>query len=270
MQLDLKALAEATAAIVKTHVEAAVAPLMARIAELEAREPLRGEKGEPGNPGELGRPGEKGEPGAPGSPGPPGEKGEPGNPGEPGRSGEKGEPGSPGSQGLPGEKGESGRPGEPGRPGERGEPGRPGEPGQPGKDGRGAAGALIDRSGHLILTMTDGSSHDLGPVVGKNGEPGLPGKNGTNGLGFDDLDLIEDERGLRLRFQCGAELKEFPLPVVIDRGVWKEQAYGKGAGVTWAGSFWIAQRETSSKPDTADSGWRLAVKRGRDGKDAAK
>jgi hypothetical protein len=56
--------------------------------------------------------------------------------------------------------------------------------------------------------------------------------------------------------------------VVIDRGVWREgQEYKAGDGVTWAGSYWIAQKDTSAKPDSGD-GFRLAVKRGRDGKSA--
>lgn len=56
--------------------------------------------------------------------------------------------------------------------------------------------------------------------------------------------------------------------VVIDRGVWKEgKAYLQGDGVTWGGSFWIAQKETEAKPDAADGSWRLSVKKGRDGKD---
>ena len=39
-----------------------------------------------------------------------------------------------------------------------------------------------------------------------------------------------------------------------------------GDGTTWGGSFWIAQGETGEKPDTG-KGWRLAVKKGRDGRD---
>jgi hypothetical protein len=56
---------------------------------------------------------------------------------------------------------------------------------------------------------------------------------------------------------------------VIDRGVFKDGTeYDKGDGVTWGGSFWIAQRDTQSKPDAGNGDWRLAVKKGRDGKDA--
>ncbi len=97
-----------------------------------------------------------------------------------------------------------------------------------------------------------------------------PGPRGVDGLGFDDMEVVHDgERGFTFRFVRGAERKEFAftVPVVLDRGVYKEsQAYVRGDGVTWGGSFWIAQDETTDKPDSG-KGWRLAVKRGRDGKD---
>jgi hypothetical protein len=53
--------------------------------------------------------------------------------------------------------------------------------------------------------------------------------------------------------------------VVIDRGVYREgTAYAKGDGVSWGGSFWIAQRDTEAKPDAKDGSWRLSVKKGQD------
>jgi hypothetical protein len=55
-----------------------------------------------------------------------------------------------------------------------------------------------------------------------------------------------------------------------DMGVWGEgRSYLKGDGVTWGGSFWIAQDDTADKPEASAKSWRLAVKRGRDGKDFA-
>ena len=59
------------------------------------------------------------------------------------------------------------------------------------------------------------------------------------------------------------------MPAVIDRGVYRDtEAYAKGDGVTWGGSYFIAQKQApEGKPGESDS-WRLAVKRGRDGKDA--
>lgn len=91
----------------------------------------------------------------------------------------------------------------------------------------------------------------------------------------------KDERlfTLALSLSAGEPLiKEFVLPIVIDRGVYRpEQKYAKGDGVTFGGSFWIAQvDEPTEKPGIPAPGtptgatgeWRLAVKKGRDGKDA--
>ncbi|WP_205910137.1 hypothetical protein [Rhizobium rhizophilum] len=141
-----------------------------------------------------------------------------------------------------------------------------GKDGIDGKDGVGLAGALIDRNGELVVTLTDGATKSLGTVVGRDGE----GKPGLDGFGFDDLDVVYDgEKTFTLRFVQGERVKEFPfvMPVVIDRGVYREgNDYKAGDAVTWAGSVWIAQKETSAKPDAGDD-WRLSVKRGRDGKD---
>lgn len=96
-------------------------------------------------------------------------------------------------------------------------------------------------------------------------------KDGIDGFGFDDLDVAFDgERGITIKFSHGDRVKEFPftLPIVIDRGVFKEgfAEYQKGDGVTWAGSFFIAQKDQpEGKPGESDA-WRLSIKRGRDGK----
>lgn len=156
-----------------------------------------------------------------------------------------------------------------GKDGNDGRDGKDGAPGEPGKDGIGLASMLIDRSGELVATMSDGSMRELGVVVGKDGEPGAPGRDGADGFGFDDLAAEYDgERGITLRFSRGEQNKEFAfsLPVILDRGVFKDgAAYEAGDAVTWGGSLWIAQKATADKPEAGD-GWRLAVKRGRDGK----
>ncbi len=56
--------------------------------------------------------------------------------------------------------------------------------------------------------------------------------------------------------------------MMLDKGVWKEGAFKKGDTVTWSGAMWIAQKDTETKPETPNSDWRLAVKRGREGKSA--
>lgn len=138
--------------------------------------------------------------------------------------------------------------------------------GAKGKDGLDAVTPIL-KDGVLLFTMSDGSIREVGEVKGKDGQPG---RDGVDGLGFDDLSAEYDgERGIVLRFVRGEQTKEFAftMPVIIDRGVWSEgKEYVAGDAVTWAGSVWIAQKDTSGKPDGGD-GWRLSVKRGRDGKD---
>ena len=134
------------------------------------------------------------------------------------------------------------------------------------KDGVGLASALIDKSGQLVVTMSDGSVKELGIVVGDNG------KNGAT-FTLDDFDIepYEDGRTFKFCFTNGEEMHSFELciPSIIDRGVYStERDYERGDAVSWGGSLWIAQKDGPGKPDTADSGWRLAVKKGRDGKDA--
>lgn len=183
---ETEALAEALAPVIKTYVEKATAPLLAMIAELEAR---KAPQGDPGPAGPQGPSGANGE-------------------------------------------GKEGAPGAPGRDGRDGLPGVQGERGSDGKDGR-------------------------------------EGIDGKDGLGFEDMSLAYDgERTIVVRFTRGELVKEFPLvmPILLDRGVWKQGDFAKGDAVSFGGSLWIAQRDTSDKPETTDA-WRLSVKRGRDGKD---
>jgi hypothetical protein len=106
-------------------------------------------------------------------------------------------------------------------------------------------------------------------IQGEKGKAGRDGIDGKDGLGFEDLVVDYDgERRFALQFLRGAEVKEFAftLPLVLDRGVWREGHYEKGDAVTWGGSTWIAQRATDAKPDSGNGDFRLAVKKGRDAK----
>jgi hypothetical protein len=149
------------------------------------------------------------------------------------------------------------------------------------KDGVGLTGALIDRAGRLVLTLSDGSVKELGVVLGKDADMDalaavcvreiekIPRpRDGADGLGFEDLQVIHDgERQVTIRFVRGEHVKDFPLtiPAIIDRGIWRPGRYAKGDGVTWDGSFFIAQTDTSEKP-LLHPDWRQAVKAGRPGK----
>lgn len=160
----------------------------------------------------------------------------------------------------------------------KGDPGQPGRDGEDGADGTSVALEDVERmvEGRVAAWALDFERRAQGVLeraVDRIPRPadGKDGRDGTDGVGFDDLTVDHDgERGIVLRFARGSEVKEFPLsfPVTIDRGVYKEgSAYQRGDAVTWGGSLWIAQKDLpDSKPGMGD-GWRLAVKKGRDGKD---
>jgi len=85
----------------------------------------------------------------------------------------------------------------------------------------------------------------------------------------------EREFSVRATQSDGTEsIAHFTMATPLDRGVYDSSAsYAKGDGVTYAGSWWIAQVDKPTavpgNPATA-SEWRLAVKRGRDGKDVVR
>jgi integrin beta 3 len=121
---------------------------------------------------------------------------------------------------------------------------------------------------------------------GKRGLQGERGQKGEHGRNATDLALLQehiDQRfermfkaasvttadgGRTLRWAIGETVHEIKTAIVLDAGVWKEgTAYVAGDGVTLGGSFFIAQADTTAKPGKSDE-WRLAVKRGTDGRDA--
>ena len=138
--------------------------------------------------------------------------------------------------------------------------------GKDGRDGLDVKDLFRAEGGILVATMSDGRVKELGRFVGEKGEPG---KDGADGLGFDDLTVEYDgEKNFAFKFIKGERVKQFDftLPVVLDRGIFTNgKEYTPGDGVTWAGHYWIAQTETKAKPGEGND-WRLAVKRGRDGK----
>ncbi len=189
MAFDYEKFADGMLDIVQRAVSDATAPLIARIEQLEARAPERGEPGPAGKDG------------------------------APGPQGERGEAGAPGADGKDGANGIDGKDGAPGR----------------------------------------------------DGQPGAPGRDGADGIGFDDLSIEHiGDRTIQLSMGRGERWRKatVELPVILDRGVWKAGDYSAGDAVTFRGSLWICQRKTDKSPSDAPDDWRLAVKRGRDGKDA--
>lgn len=163
-----------------------------------------------------------------------------------------------------------------GAPGEKGDPGPKGEKGDPGKDGISVRKFIRGAEGNLIAIGSDGTTDDLGFIEGKDGAPGKDGrdgKDGADGVGWDDLDETVEDGGRFLvrRHKRGEEVKEFrhQLATPIDRGIYNNDTkYLRGDSVSYGGSSWTAQGEVSGeKPDSGSKLWRLAVKRGRDGRD---
>lgn len=98
-------------------------------------------------------------------------------------------------------------------------------------------------------------------------------ENGRDAIPLEsfDLSLSEDGRTVTVKMQAGETQteKSIRIPSVIDRGPYKQgNEYEKGDGVTHGGSFWIAQDDKpEGAPGMGGKGWRLAVKKGRDGRD---
>lgn len=227
--------------------------------------------------------GPQGPEGPAGAPGPQGERGEKGDPGAPGPGGERGEKGEPGQPGDPGEKGEKGDPGE---RGEKGDPGREGKDGRDGRDGKDGAPGRDALELEILPAIQEGKSYPRGTFAQFAGgiiravratDPLVDGNLAAagwqvvlNGIAEELEEISEDGRTIRRRtfYTDGRALeREFKMAAMLYRGVWREGQHCSGDVVTWAGSAWHCQQDTTDKPGTS-SAWRLMVKSGRDGRDA--
>lgn len=259
--LDTKALAAATAAIVREHVDKALAPVLADNAALRERvnalEALIGDRFSAVTVEQVKSMLDARIVALPAA-----------ADGKDGRDGKDADPAT--IRGMVAEAVAALPPAPAGAPGPKGENG---EPGADGKDGAGIADLVIDRDGALVASFTDGRLKNLGVVVGKDGHDGADGRDGNDGVpfGVEDLamELLEDGRTIRMAFEKADKRYAFdiPIPAMIYRGVYRDgQPYSEGDTVTWAGSLWHANKATAGKPDDGD--WTLCVKKGSNGKDA--
>ncbi len=282
-EAELEAVVQGITDAVLGHVRGEIATVLAKLAQVETKALATGRDGRDGQDGAAGAPGAEGKAGEPGKDGRDGINGKDGAPGLDGKAGQDGAAGRDGIDGkdAPPVTAEQlseavkayldANPIPAGRDGKDGLDGKAGSPGVDGRDGRdgvGLAGALIDRAGELVLTLSDGATKALGPVVGAKGEPG---QDGRDGFGFDDLEATYDgDRTIALTFTKGDQVKAFAfeLPIPVYRGVFEEtKTYKAGEVVTWGGSMWVAKEPTSAKPGTGieAKAWQLAVKRGGEG-----
>ncbi|MGN1042128.1 MAG: hypothetical protein ACI4SK_01450 [Christensenellales bacterium] len=112
--------------------------------------------------------------------------------------------------------------------------GRDGANGADGADGKGIENIVINEQGELIIALTDGTSLNLGCVIGKDGKDGTNGVDGVNGAegvsGKDGLSAYElyckyhpdfvgtEEEWVEIMF--GKELSEFSVTVITDAGTY--------------------------------------------------
>lgn len=155
-----------------------------------------------------------------------------------------------------------------GKDGRDGVDGKDGRDGIDGKDAPGFAEVLKD-NGELVIVLQDGTVRRTGIRDGEKGENGTDGKDGRDGFSLDDFDVDkgDDGRTYILKFDGGDIVHEYELtfPVPVYCGVFKEgDTYVPGDLVTWGGSLWHCDKQTTAKPGTDD--WTLSVKKGRDGK----
>jgi collagen type III alpha len=179
-----------------------------------------------------------------------------------GPQGEKGDPGERGKDGAPGERGERGEPGRDGKDGADGLNGKDGADGLNGKDG--APGERGER-GEKGMDGRDGQP-------GRDGVKGDPGRDGKDGITFQELEdgVARVLRSIEVRgrkWKIGEREVDIPIPEY--KGVWKPDAPNeKGDFVTFGGAVWHCNAATTAKPGDGNEDWTLAVKSGRDGKDA--
>lgn len=126
------------------------------------------------------------------------------------------------------------------------------------KDGLGMAGSMIDRDGNLIITMTNGETKNLGPVVGKDG------------LSMESFEMAYDADAHEVVLKAMAAGKSheirYPAGGIHGKGYWRDGLEAK-AGEAWVqgGSLWIAKRNTTESPSHSSESWFMAVRKGRDG-----
>ena len=98
-------------------------------------------------------------------------------------------------------------------------------------------------------------------VIAKDAPPGVA--TALTAMVAFSYDIVKALSALKARV---AELEKSPINY---DGVHREgKSYSRGTFVTFNGALWHANYATTAKPGNS-SDWTLAVKKGRDGKDAA-
>lgn len=264
----------------------------------------QGDAGARGDPGTAGADGVRGDIGPQGLPGDRGEVGPQGEKGADGLIGKTGEPGARGDVGPQGDRGADGlnafelakrsgfvgseaewhlslrgKDGAKGIDGQNGQDGREGRPGERGRDAVSMASEIVDgidetRSyGEGTFAVLRGGTW----IARRLTDPVADGNYRDAGWlclwrGIDDVwDEIEDGgrvvvRNIKLS-DGTVQITRETTAAIVYRGTFQSgRAYASGDATTYGGSLFIAQRNTEKPPGDGDA-WKLAAKRGKDGRD---
>lgn len=172
-----------------------------------------------------------------------------------------GKDGAPGKDGVNGRDGRDGAAGRDGKDGERGIDGAPGTAGRDGANGKDGAPGRDGKDGERGIDGRDGA----------DGRDGVDGKDGRDGFSLKAFDVATPDGGRTLvfAFEDGETRFEAHLDtaMMIYRGVFRDgEPYSPGDTVTWGGSLWHCNADTTDKPGEGGDAWTLAAKKGRDGK----
>lgn len=136
------------------------------------------------------------------------------------------------------------------------------------RDGRDGVDGKDGRDGVDGQHGTDGAK-------GMDAEPGKDGRDGRDGKdGIASLDQITAIASKTVDDRLASEVQKqvaevfAAQPILKYRDVYQAGTeYRPGEAVSWGGQVYIATEPTSAKPGDSKA-WSLAVKRGRDGRDA--
>jgi hypothetical protein len=136
---------------------------------------------------------------------------------------------------------------------------------------------LADIEARALVTERDhGATRErLAAVEARPAIPGPPGADGADGFTVDEITATQDpadDRLVTLSYRRGEIIKPittFRLAVPSYCGVFESgTTYDRGDLVTLGGCVWHCNGTTATRPGAGSKDWTLAVKCGRDGRDA--
>jgi hypothetical protein len=172
-----------------------------------------------------------------------------------------------------------------GKDGERGADGREGKDGRDGREGKDGAPGRDALEIEILPGIDETKSYPRGTFAEHRGGTIRAIRNtdsitdglekagwvvSMNGIDHETEETLDEGRTIRrtTHYTNGRVLaREIKTSVLLYREVWREGEFERGDVVTWGGSAWHCQTQTTDKPGSSPA-WRMMVKEGARGKDA--